>query len=268
MVEQLQQVLAKPLEPSGDGNILRTTLAYEPVASAIDLPTLLAGLRRINPIIARSIIERINRKFPTDDATIDFWTDAINRDDYSLLRELVIAKNVRSPKLVEPLVACIERDRQWVPYFALRLLYHQRSVMPDPAAVAKRIAPIILKRTPWLERGELDMAKHVVWYEQMENLALTGDPAMATYFLPYLKSKAIAFRARDMSLINNGVDTRVCDVAYNNLLILLDKPGEPFTMFFAKDMFGPTLDPAKEHARRDKLIAELKAELDRLGKGP
>jgi len=255
MSTQLKRRLASPTDPFGDAYALSTLFEVDAVATSVDITTLLAGLKRAHFVSSGAIVKYIDRVHFTDEQTIAFWIDAVNRDDYNLLREIEPATKVRSEKLIEPLVACIERWEHSAGYFALRILHRQRDLMPDRAAVAKRVGPLVLKQSPWLERGETDFEKHIVWQEQMDNLALTGDPAMTKYFLPYLDCTDVVINARQISLMNSGVSTRACDYAYNELLVLLDRPSEPLTMFTDRT------DPAKEYARRDALIEKLKADL-------
>ena len=257
MSEQLKRLLAKPVEPFGDAAAFQTLLSIDEVASTVDIKTLLNAFAAADHSPRRPLREYIDRKYPTNDVTIAFWIDAIQHGHHTLLQEMADAKNVRSPKLLEPLVECIAQREDSSRYFALRILYQQRTVMPDRLAVATRISPVVLKQVPWIERGDTDFKNHIIWQEEFENLALTGDPAMAKYFLPYLDRKDVVIRAREIALANNGVDTRACDAAYNSLLVLLDRPEKPFTMGFG----DARIDAAKEHARRDELIAKLKAEL-------
>lgn len=254
MSAQLKRVLAEPADPFADAYALSTLLKVSEVATTVDVHALLKGLSHGQRVGGSYICTYINQHHATDPATIDFWIDAIQRSDYHRLLEMVNAANVRSPRLIEPLIACIEHGEHYAPHFALRMLRYQRPVMPDRAAIAKRVGPMVLERMPQIKNGEFpDKERISQWSVDIADLALTDDPTAAKYIAAYLDRKDITIDAT-WSSMNDAVSTRACDEAYNALLTLLDRPDPQFQVHANEHA------PA-EYARRDKLIAELKKEL-------
>lgn len=264
MSERLQRTLATPGDPFADAYALRTFLAVDQVTKTVDLKTLLAGWRTHDSVSRPAIREYIDQHYPTDEQTIAFCLDVIQRRDQPLLMELAATQRIRDVRLIDPLIACVRADD--LPYhrsaFALEILRRHRDLMPDRAATTGELGRIMLARLPHLENGQLPgKDQRWRWEESVRLLSLTGDAAMTKYLLPYLDRDDVIVDAKMIAVMNNGVSTRASDVAYNALLVLLDRPEPPFTMEIGSGVIRHQTSPKQEYIRRNKLIETLKDEL-------
>ncbi|MGA2232347.1 MAG: hypothetical protein ABSH22_15735 [Tepidisphaeraceae bacterium] len=198
-----------------------------------------------------------------------------------LIRELADAAHIHDARLITPLLDWIRQDAQPydASYFALKILSRHRDLMVDRAAVTSELGRIILARSPLVAAGKFPKDRAWYWANQISELVDTGGVAMVTAIAPFLDDKDVVVDAQEVQVMNNGISTRACDVAYNAILDLQEQPGDRFSMEepstrvsinaadLRPDARLETIVPSEVsfsqavYAERDELIARLKASL-------
>jgi hypothetical protein len=257
--QRLRHMLETPQEPFTDA--VGTLLADDRIASAVNSEDLVKGLKVHDESTQRPICEYIDQHYASDEHVIAFCVEVIKARDTALLDELADAEHLHDRRLIEPLVACVREDAQ--PFFfntdpALKMLRRQRDLMGNRNAISAELGPIILARSPLIVAGSFSPDQAFGWYSEVQTLALTGDAGLVPQVAPFLDNKQIVIDVSRFDRPTNGVSTRACDLAYNTILDLQDQAGERFSEEPGLEA-RTTLEA--EYARRDALIAGLKAEL-------
>ena len=141
------------------------------------------------------------------------------------------------------------------------MLSKQLDLAPDRDALTAELGKTWLARSPLARAGQWKEDEAWRWVYELERLALTRDRNLIPTLLPYLDRKEVVVDAKRTALMNSGISTRACDVAYNTILDLLERNGPRFVLETGAAASGRRADPSAEYARRDALIAVLRREL-------
>lgn len=231
-------------------------LLHEPrIASVLTIDDLIVGLPA-HEQHARPLRQYIDSHFPNDERLVEYTLKLIRQREWLRLREMSESTTLHDARLVPPL---------------MQRLAEQQDLSGAAGPIAKLLSrhKDMMSKNTIGEFGRLvaERSRHfnahppsrplMNWSMEAKLLALTGDASQVPRVVPYLEHREVVVDARFVSVPNNGVSTRVCDVAYNVILDLLGRDGERFTI----DIGGPKRDQAQEHVSRNERIKALKVEL-------
>ncbi|CAN5488084.1 hypothetical protein BH10PLA1_BH10PLA1_21330 [soil metagenome] len=254
---RLQQLLKNGDPGQRFYNVMAASLDYPEVGGAMTGEELIAGLWSWGQCGGK-VLEFIDAHRPNDALLVQYALDLAARNDYLHLLVLKQSKSLHDARLIDPYRHWVlgQSDRYgWES--ALELLSKQLDLAADRPAITAELGKEILSRCPLVQSGKLGGDDPWHWNNEVDLLALTRDKNLIPSLLPYLDHDEVVIDAKRMSLMNNGVSTRVCDVTFNAILDLLERKGERFSYHTE----GIRIDPRREYVRRDALIAAMKNEL-------
>jgi hypothetical protein len=274
MRKRLLRTLAKPVDQFGDAHLLRFLLARPEIASVADVPTLLAGLKTQQFVARPAILKHLEAHHARDPRVNEFVLDCMRDHEQELLRQIAGVEGLADASWLPPLVELIvENRRDHTADYALRIFPRVLPLVPEePRRQAIATAGAAVLQRSALVKADALPEEAWRWQSEVESLALTRDPAAVPVVAKWLGDKTVVVDAKQVAIMNNGVSLRACDIAYNTILTLSSRDGERFTLGFSTHDWDDTADalvttkrlnPDEEFARRDKLIAALKADLGR-----
>jgi hypothetical protein len=208
------------------------------------------------------ILEYLDKHRKQEEGLVDYALALISKRDH--LRMLVLRKStsLHDARLIDPLKdwAC-DRSNMQGAEFALELLSKQLDLAPDRDALTAELGRTWLARSPITRANQLKAHEEWRWTNEVGLLALTRDRNLIPTLLPYLDRKEVVVDAKMIAVVNSGISTRACDIAYNAILDLLERDGERLTLKMGTVAIGRGSDPLTEYARRDALIAKLRREV-------
>jgi hypothetical protein len=235
------------------------------VGSAIKVDDLITGLRARakSQVGSEEILRYIDEHWKHEERLVRYALDVIARRDYLAVSVLARSTSLHDVRLIEPLRSWATGNNDFHgAEFALELLSKQLDLAPNRAALTAELGRVWYERSPVTQSGNLRPRDSGVWWaEEMGMLALTRDRTLIPKISPYLDRQDVVDDAAKWQVANSGISTRACDVAYNVILDLLGRDGERFRLETGRRATEARKDPQVEYARRDQLIAKLKAEL-------
>ena len=276
MRKRLKALLGQPVNRPYHGYLLSGLLKMPPVAEAVNLEELLAGLRiRKGPFDGRPyLVDHLNAHHPKDPKVVGFYLAALGAADWAAAEDLLRLPVPRKPRtadqirpapgiwddrFVEPLVRMNEQAADHYPKhrYVLTVLNRMYDRWKHDGSVAPRLSAALYKHFPGLKAdpGRLDEWGVRSWASQANLLGLTRDPAALALLQPWLEVKVAIDRG---SLPRDMIARRACDVAHNAIRDLLG--GGRKIHFYSNAFPAPRQDTIEQ---RDALIKSLKAELAR-----
>lgn len=243
--------------------VLMTHLEHPDIGPKTSTSDLIAGLRTWGQH-GGLILAYLDKHRAPDEDLLDYALAIIAQRDHLRILVLSQSESLHDARLIEPLKAWATDDSQ--PYgseSALVLLSKQIDLAPDRAALTSTLGSAWLARSPLTRSGTFDADEAWRWQSEVRNLALTRDPKLVPALVPYLDRKDVVVDAKLMSIPNDGVSTRACDIAYNTVMDLLGRDGERLGLFTGRFDSIIRRDVNAEYKRRDALIQALKQDIAR-----
>jgi hypothetical protein len=258
MKQRLRDVL-RGGDPGERQYYVMATLLDDPaIGSTMTTADLIAGLNAWEQR-GDKILKYLDEHRKQDEGLVDYALAVIAKRDH--LRMLVLRKStsLHDARLIEPLKAwATAQSNNHGPELALELLSKQLDLAPNRDGLTAELGKTWLARSPITRANQLKATEEWRWTNEATRLALTRDRNLIPILLPYLDRKEVVVDAKMIAVVNSGISTRACDVAYNTILDLLERNDERFVLETGTTALSRRLDAQAEYGRRDALIAKLR----------
>jgi hypothetical protein len=262
MRARLKQLLATPEQVITQVYIAHALLKVPEVSAAVTKDELLAALARREkvPWARPYIVESLAQRFPKDEAVRDYYQKRLAARDHEVVWDLMSGVLWRA-EFVGPLVELYEGGAG---SNVLTVLHMHRDDWKADARVPGRLAAAVRRSEPILLKpvGQLKAGQLASWSHAVHSLAMTEDRSAVELLRPALDDRR-SWEVIDAT-VQPGTRTRVCDVALEAILTVLDGPA-------AAQRTAPAIrrfhrgNQEEEFAARDRLIGDLKKRLDTMG---